>query len=348
MIPTMRQATVADASQRRALLYAFLTAWLGSSVGCTQQGRLLVVVDSNIADLSAVSLRVRRSIEPEGESTDFTLSRDPLPLRLGVEPTGGSGLVRIEAVGSRGSAPAVESVATINILPGPTRVWHMYLDARCEGVLDCAEDETCAEGVCEPVHVVQPEELPLLGVDGGTPLDARVDAVTDASTDAPVVLEVCNDSDDDGDGRVDEGFMIGMPCDGADSDECTEGALRCRSLEDVACDDETSGSVEACNGTDDDCDGATDESLTRPCSDECGAGAQSCSAGSWGECAVCPGTFEGCSFAGSCTFSTGCSGTYHCCNNVGSATGCPGGQVFRSYSNCSRTPCTRYNLCCAN
>jgi hypothetical protein len=176
---------VLTTARPRAMQLAALACVLPA---CTQQGRLLVVVDSNIADLEVVSMRVRRSSVADGESTDITLARDPLPLRLGVEPIGGSGLVRIEAVGLRGSAPVVESVATINVLPGPTRVWRMYLDARCEGVLDCADDETCVAGVCESVRVVEPEDLPLLGVDGGgTPVDAERsgDATDAARVDAP-------------------------------------------------------------------------------------------------------------------------------------------------------------------
>ena len=341
------QVRAACALNRLSILAVVLTIVVA---GCTQPGRLLVVVESDITDLDVVTLRLRRSSAAEGEVTDFVLSRDPLPLRLGVEPVGGSGLVRIEAVGRvLGGTPVVESDATINVVPGPTRVWRLFLDRACRGVFVCADDETCVAGECEPVPMVEPEELPLLGVDAGAPrLDAGFDALIDAPADARVA-EVCNGFDDDSDGTIDEGFAVGTTCDGADLDQCLEGTLRCSGLEDVVCDDETGSASEACNALDDDCDGATDEALTQACSDYCGAGTQTCRAGSWGECAVCPAGWDaGCAFAGSCTFSTGCSGTYHCCNNVGSATNCPAGQVFRTYSNCSRTPCTRYNLCCAN
>lgn len=145
-------------------------------VGCAQQGRLLVVVDSNIPDLDAVSLRVRRSTALEGESTDFALSRDPLPIRVGLEPVGGTGLVRIEAVGVRGGAPVVESTATVNVLPGPTRVYRIYLDASCEGVLGCAEDETCVRGACESAPVVEAVDLPTLEL-----FDAAVEEPQDVS-----------------------------------------------------------------------------------------------------------------------------------------------------------------------
>lgn len=61
--------------------------------------------------------------------------------------------------------------------------------------------------------------------------------------------------------------------------------------EDQDCDDENAeihpNATERCNNTDDDCDGDTDEGLTRPCGTDIGActrGTQTCSAGDWGEC----------------------------------------------------------------
>ncbi len=43
-------------------------------------------------------------------------------------------------------------------------------------------------------------------------------------------------------------------------------------------------SAEACNGRDDDCDGSTDEDLSRSCSTACGDGVETCSSGAWGGC----------------------------------------------------------------
>ena len=168
-------------------------------LGCTQQGRLVVEVDSNITDLDVVTLRVRRSTVAEGESNDFVLSRDPLPLRLGVEPVDGSGLVRIEAVGLRAGPPVVESTATVNIVPGPTRVLRMYLDVRCEGVLDCADDETCAAGRCEPVLLLEPGELP--------PLDCA-DGASPSTWTLPIVYRDFRESHPDFEDRV--GFDRGI------------------------------------------------------------------------------------------------------------------------------------------
>jgi len=64
--------------------------------------------------------------------------------------------------------------------------------------------------------------------------------------------EACNDLDDDCDGVVDNGFGIGQPCDGPDSDECLDDVM--------TCDGCTLGDdiLEVCNGVDDNCNGIID------------------------------------------------------------------------------------------
>ncbi|MCA9542669.1 MAG: hypothetical protein KC620_27420, partial [Myxococcales bacterium] len=80
--------------------------------------------------------------------------------------------------------------------------------------------------------------------------------------------EACNGADDDCDGQVDEDFKgdgghLGEACDGDDSDLCVEGVYICNQGQNgTVCNDLTDGTVEACNGLDDDCDGATDEDWT--------------------------------------------------------------------------------------
>ncbi|MFY0567580.1 MopE-related protein [Archangium lansingense] len=72
-------------------------------------------------------------------------------------------------------------------------------------------------------------------------------------------VELCNLSDDDCDGEVDEGFHTGEACDGNDSDQCAEGQFVCSASGGAVCSDITSSTVESCNGADDDCDGQVDE-----------------------------------------------------------------------------------------
>ena len=80
----------------------------------------------------------------------------------------------------------------------------------------------------------------------------------------PGASELCNGVDDDCtvatlDG-ADESWL-GNPCDGPDSDLCTEGTLSC-SGGGQSCSDDGSDTLEICNGLDDDCDGTTDEGVT--------------------------------------------------------------------------------------
>ena len=116
--------------------------------------------------------------------------------------------------------------------------------------------------------------------DGST--DAAVDAVTaDACMPTP---ETCDGADNDCDGRVDEDFHVGMPCDGPDADQCAEGMLECDGPMTTNCTDTTDDSVETCNGADDDCDGMIDEGFALgtacdgPDSDACAEGMIVCSA----------------------------------------------------------------------
>ncbi len=83
--------------------------------------------------------------------------------------------------------------------------------------------------------------------------------------------EVCNTLDDDCDGVVDDGLLVGAPC-GTDEGECVPGSLVCRAGATV-CDGALGPVAETCNGLDDDCDGAVDEGLPlgAVCGDSVGA-----------------------------------------------------------------------------
>jgi hypothetical protein len=60
------------------------------------------------------------------------------------------------------------------------------------------------------------------------------------------------------------------------------------------CTSECTPATESCNNADDDCDGQTDESVTRSCDTPCGAGTQTCTAGLWGTCSAPAPTTEVC------------------------------------------------------
>ena len=87
-------------------------------------------------------------------------------------------------------------------------------------------------------------------------------------------VEMCNSIDDDCDGVIDDGFVTGMTCDGADTDSCNEGTVVCNTAgTGTMCSDVTSNSVERCNGIDDDCINGVDDPfpLGQPCSVGLGA-----------------------------------------------------------------------------
>ncbi|MFK7990027.1 MAG: MopE-related protein [Sandaracinaceae bacterium] len=92
--------------------------------------------------------------------------------------------------------------------------------------------------------------------------------------------ERCNSMDDDCDGRVDEGFNVGLACDDGERGLCRgTGSTVCASDElTTECqitDPGMPAGEEVCNGMDDDCDEAIDEMLT--CTGDCTpSGAEIC------------------------------------------------------------------------
>jgi hypothetical protein len=111
-----------------------------------------------------------------------------------------------------------------------------------------------------------PEDL---GLDQAL-VDAEI--IADLGADAEVVSpcpdgrapldELCNATDDDCDGRVDEDFELGADCEALG--RCGLGFVECDDEGDTRCSTEPGASVdqsipERCNGNDDDCDGLVDE-----------------------------------------------------------------------------------------
>ena len=89
--------------------------------------------------------------------------------------------------------------------------------------------------------------------------------------------DVCNGADDDCNGTIDDGFPVGMPCEG--EGVCGAGVIECRTTVLTRCSTQPGGSMdesgeESCNDLDDDCDGSADEGLGvgEGCVGACGDG----------------------------------------------------------------------------
>ena len=67
------------------------------------------------------------------------------------------------------------------------------------------------------------------------------------------VVEQCNALDDNCDGSIDEGFGLGLACDGNDTDLCFDDTMTCAGC--TLGDDD----LESCNGIDDNCNGIIDQ-----------------------------------------------------------------------------------------
>lgn len=255
--------------------------------------------------------------------------------------------------------------------PGETRMCADSLPAACD-----AGKEVCSEagtwGACEPVDACECEpgagETCDTGLAGSCAGGMRR-CGTDGSWEACVALqddaETCNETDDDCDGKVDEGLSDCL-CESGAKESCDTGMPgRCQAGERLcgstshweSCMGLVQPAAESCNQQDDDCDGSTDEDAVCEC--EANVDARSCVTGLPGVCAVgrescsATGTWLECEASIAASTET-CSGADEDCDGVVEGDGCgehglcAGGSCVcgEGYRECGEGRCVPDGACC--
>lgn len=149
-------------------------------------------------------------------------------------------------------------------------VWVCDTDTelRCDAVAGTPTSEDC-DGVDDDCDMMIDEDfnvgMPCDGNDNDVCADGVIVCTSLSTTACNDTLandpERCDTFDNDCDGNTDEGFNLGAPCDGADTDWCDEGEIVCNGSGGTTCSDVSTNNIEVCNRLDDDCKNGVDDTF---------------------------------------------------------------------------------------
>jgi hypothetical protein len=180
-------------------------------------------------------------------------------------------------------------------------------DDECAEV-NCDDNDPCTTDTCNLdigcIHTPVPNCATADNDKDGVTI-AEGDCDDDDASTYPGAVEKCDSVDNDCDDAIDENFpTLGQACDGPDGDECTDGTIQCGADGTTNCSEVGGpGTIEICDGLDNDCDGVIDENFPTlgqacdgPDDDLCKGGTIQCVADGTTTCSEVsgPGTEEVC------------------------------------------------------
>ncbi|MBI4980543.1 putative metal-binding motif-containing protein [Candidatus Woesearchaeota archaeon] len=174
----------------------------------------------------------------------------------------------------------------IYFAPGAKEICDLK-DNNCDGVIDESGACICIDNDFDGFSLYNVNDCPI-----GNDCDDENKYVH------PNLAEACDGIDNNCDGSVDEGcgcdYGATQKCGFTDIGKCEYGTQTCTNGTWGPCLGEIKSMSEECDNLDNNCDGKTDENLTKACSTICGSGVETCMNGVWKNCNASTPTSETC------------------------------------------------------
>ncbi|MCB9640008.1 MAG: putative metal-binding motif-containing protein [Myxococcales bacterium] len=178
------------------------------------------------------------------------------------------------------------------VQPQASEICGNGIDDNCNGQVDETPPCNCAPGSTQACYTGDPSTRGKGTCKDGTQICDRTQTWGACVGDKGPSQEVCDNQDNDCDGKTDE--TLEQPC-GVNKGTCVEGKRRCVAGQwSTTCEGAIEPTAETCDNKDNNCDGTVDENLTRSCTTSCGSGIQTCENGTWKACSAATGSAETC------------------------------------------------------